>query len=119
GEKLVKFAGATVDSVFNLINRHQMDVPHTCNGWIQPAHNSSGLRLAEKRVREWRHEGADVSMLTANQITKLIGTQAYVGGWIDTRGGALQPLSYVRELGRIAIEHGASVYSDTPVEEIS
>src|SRR5437588_9899110 len=35
GEKLVTFAGRTDDSVFDLIAKHRMDVPHVRNGWIQ------------------------------------------------------------------------------------
>src|SRR5262249_29536620 len=35
GERLVAFAGNTADVVFALIARHQMNVPHTRNGWIQ------------------------------------------------------------------------------------
>ena len=35
GERLIRFAGATADSVFNLIERHGMNVPRVRHGWIQ------------------------------------------------------------------------------------
>ena len=35
GKWLVNFAGQTAQSVFDLIDRHQMDVPHVRKGWIQ------------------------------------------------------------------------------------
>ena len=34
GRRLVDFAGRTADTVFDLIDRHAMDVPHVRAGWI-------------------------------------------------------------------------------------
>ncbi|MGV8294177.1 FAD-dependent oxidoreductase, partial [Pseudomonas aeruginosa] len=53
GERLVRFAGATADSVFNLIERHAMDVPHVRSGWIQGAHTPAALELAHARAAQW------------------------------------------------------------------
>ncbi len=36
----------------------------------------------------------------AQETRNATGTDFYTGGWIDPRGGHLQPLSYVRELAR-------------------
>lgn len=119
GEKLVQFAGNTATTVLNLISRLRLNVPCVHEGWIQPAHNSKGMHLAEKRTREWQDEGADVSLLSRDQVSQMMGTKSYLGGWIDKRGAALQPLSYVRELARTAIEAGASIYTDTPVVAIA
>src|SRR5436305_5867049 len=43
GPKLVAFAGSTADSVFDLIAKHRMDVPHTRNGWVQGAHSKASI----------------------------------------------------------------------------
>jgi len=34
GARLIDFAGKTADSVFDLIAKYQMDVPHVRGGWI-------------------------------------------------------------------------------------
>ncbi|TKR54054.1 FAD-binding oxidoreductase [Allopusillimonas ginsengisoli] len=119
GNRLVKFAANTASTVFSLIDRYAMDVPTVRNGWIQPAHNEEGLRLARSRSRQWQEHGADVQLLSADETRRMLGSQAYRGGWLDKRGGGLQPLTYVRELARIAIQLGVDIYTDTPVSDIS
>ena len=39
------------------------------------------------------------------------GRSAYLGGWIDRRGGAIQPLAFARGLARAAISAGARLHS--------
>ena len=39
GPRLVDFAGRAADAVFDLIARHDMDVPRVRSGWIQGAHS--------------------------------------------------------------------------------
>ena len=77
GERLVRFAGATADAVFNLIERHAMDVPFVRKGWIQGAHTAQALRLAHGRAAEWAKLGADVEPLDRAQVAGLIGTDRY------------------------------------------
>src|SRR5690606_36939927 len=48
-----------------------------------------------------------------------IGTSTYLWGWLDKRGGGINPLSYSRGLARAAISAGARIHGDTPVTEIS
>jgi glycine/D-amino acid oxidase-like deaminating enzyme len=115
GERLVRFAGATADSVFNLIERHAMDVPHVRSGWIQGAHTPAALELAHARAAQWARHGADAQPLDKAQVARLIGTDRYLGGWIDRRAGAVQPLSYARGLARAALNAGAVIHTDTPV----
>lgn len=119
GEKLVRFAGDTPSAVFNLIDKYGLDVPNVRHGWLQPAHNDKGLRLAQTRVQQWSQRGADVSLLDPSELHTLMGSTAYSGGWLDRRGGAVQPLSYVRELARAAQDLGVRIYTHTPVASLS
>ena len=51
--------------------------------------------------------------------TANFGTEQYHGSVIDRRGGALQPLSYARELARVACARGASICAETTVTRMT
>lgn len=115
GERLAQFAGGTADSVFDLIKKHNMDVPLVCNGWIQGAHTAAGLDLVSRRAAQWAKRGVSgAKALSASEVAALLGTNKYVGGWLDPRGGGIQPLSYARGLARAAAGAGASIHGLSP-----
>ncbi|TNC07825.1 FAD-binding oxidoreductase [Methylobacterium terricola] len=119
GERLAAFGAGTADAVFDLIAKHRMDVPHTRTGWIQGAHTAEGLAQAEKRAEQWARRGAPTRLLDKDEAGRLIGSERYRGGWLDGRGGAVQPLSYARGLARAALAAGARIHTDTPVTGLS
>jgi glycine/D-amino acid oxidase-like deaminating enzyme len=113
GTRLVDFAGRTADAVFDLIDKHNMNVPHRRAGWIQGAHTRASLKTVASRAQQWARRGADVSLLDKEATDRMLGTGAYFGAWIDRRGGAVQPLSYARELARAAQAAGARLHGAT------
>ena len=119
GRQLIEFAGGTATSVFDLIAQYRMDVPHSRSGWIQGAHTHAALDLAHKRAEQWGRHGAPVHYLDQSQTQQLLGTERYLGGWVDERAGAVQPLSYVRGLARAAIADGARIHTESPVKSIT
>lgn len=118
GQRLVDFAKGTADAVFELIEKHGMDVPRTRQGWIQGAHTPAALQLAERRTREWQAQGVAARQLDRNETAHLLGTDKYFGGWLDPRGGGVQPLSYARELARAAQAAGVTIHTGTPVTQL-
>jgi glycine/D-amino acid oxidase-like deaminating enzyme len=119
GRRLVDFVGGSADIVFDLIDRHRMNVPHQRKGWIQGAHTEAGLDIVKRRAAQWASRGVDGAReLTAQDTGHLIGTDKYLGGWLDPRGGAIQPLAYARELGRIAVAAGAVIHGQSPVAKL-
>lgn len=118
GERLARFAGGTADVVFDLIARHGMDVPHRRAGWIQGAHTETGLAEVERRAAQWADLGAPTRVLDKAEAERLLGTGRYRGGWLDGRGGAIQPLSYARGLARAALKAGASIHGASPVTSL-
>ncbi len=114
GERLIAFGGGTADAVFGLIDKYAMDVPHVRNGWIQGAHTQEGMDQARRRAEQWGGRGAPVRMLDKSEAARLLGSERYVGGWIDGRGGGIQPLSYARGLARAAQKAGAIIHTRTP-----
>ena len=119
GQRLVDFAGSTADAVFDLIDKHRMDVPHVRRGWIQGSHTTEALRLAERRARDWGAQGVATQLLDRAETARLLGTDKYFGGWVDPRGGGVQPLSYARGLARAAIAAGVTIHTASPVTQLS
>ena len=115
GERLARFAGGTADVVFDLIARHGMDVPHSRAGWVQGAHTEAGLAEVAERAAQWADLGAPTRVLDRAETGQLLGTDRYLGGWLDGRGGAIQPLSYARGLARAAQKAGATIHGASPV----
>ncbi|MDR6452390.1 glycine/D-amino acid oxidase-like deaminating enzyme [Variovorax beijingensis] len=119
GQRLVDFAKGTADAVFDLIDKHGMDVPRARQGWIQGAHTPAAVQLAERRARDWQMQGVAARQLDRNETARLLGTDKYFGGWLDPRGGGVQPLSYARELARAAQAAGVVIHTGTPVTQLT
>jgi glycine/D-amino acid oxidase-like deaminating enzyme len=114
GARLVATVASGPDLVFELIRKYGIACAATRTGWIQPATSTAALEAIGARVEQWRRRGADVELLSSRQTERLTGSQRYSGGWIDRRGGTVQPLSYVRGLARAAAGAGARIFSRSP-----
>jgi len=98
--------------VFDLIARQRMDVPHRRAGWMQGAHTEAGLNEVSSRAEQWARQGADVAVLDRAETAEHLGCNAYLGGWVDRRGGAVQPLAHACGMARAA---GAALHGQSPV----
>jgi sarcosine oxidase len=119
GSRLVDTVASGPDVVFDLIQKYEIACAATRTGWIQPATSPSALEALAARVGQWRRRGADVELLSAAETARLTGSQRYSGGWIDRRGGTVQPLSYVRGLARAARSAGARIFSRSPATDLA
>lgn len=118
GERLVAFAGTAPDLVFDLIARHRIDCQASQSGWIQAAHAAKAMTAVESRARQWQARGVAVQPLDRASVAAFTGSPAYVGGWLDPRGGKLQPLSYARGLARAALSAGAGIHGGSPAQAL-
>ena len=118
GEAMVKASGAAADLVFDLIRRHEIDCDHQQNGWIQAAHTDAMLPALRQRHGDWAARDANVAWLERDELTRRMGDKRYQGGWIDKRGGGVQPLSYARGLAKAAQGQGARIYGASPVSAL-
>ncbi|GEP56788.1 NAD(P)/FAD-dependent oxidoreductase [Reyranella soli] len=119
GPALVDFASRTADVVWELIDKHRMDVPNTRNGWIQSAHAADMVGTLKSRVAQWERRGAPVALLDKAETEQHIGTDQYLCSWIDRRGGVVQPLAYARGLARAALAAGAAIHGRTPATALA
>jgi glycine/D-amino acid oxidase-like deaminating enzyme len=115
GERIWRFAGAAADGVFDLINRHGLDCNARRTPWVQALHSVKAVERARRRVDDWTKRGAPVEYLNREQVAAIAGTDIYLGGFADRRAGVLQPLSYARELARVALASGARIHAGARV----
>lgn len=118
GEALTRFVGSTADRVFDLIARHQMDVPFVRAGWIQGAHTQAMVETVKRRAGEWAARGVSTRFLDRDAMREAVGAAQYLAGWEDGRAGSIQPLAYARGLVRAALKAGAQIHGDTRVTGI-
>ncbi len=119
GEAFVALIRDSASLVFDLIRRHRIRAEAVQNGWIQPAHRASRLRLAESRVRQWGSRGAPVRLLSRAEMAALAGSDHWHGGWENRTGGRINPLGFARGLAEAAIRAGATVHTRSPVAGIT
>ena len=118
GRRLVEFAGAAPDLVFELIAKHRIDCGARRHGWVHAVHGRAALRPEEDRVRQWQARGAALEMLDRDQVAAVLGSDEYIAGLLDPRGGWLQPLAYARGLARAAQSAGVSLHGMSPATQI-
>jgi glycine/D-amino acid oxidase-like deaminating enzyme len=119
GSQLIARSAEAPDVVFELIRRYSIECGAVRTGWIQLAVSESHLRLLERRADQWRRRGADAAVLSDREAARLTGTRRYCGGWIDRRGGTVQPLAYLRGLLRAATSSGARVFAQSAAAKLA
>lgn len=114
GPNIVETVGGAADYLFDLVRRHNIKCDANQSGWIQAVHSQKSLKKPMDRAQQWLSRGANIEVLDASQIAALTGSNAHVGGWIDKRGGSVQPLALVQGLAKTASAAGARIFSGTP-----
>lgn len=116
---VLEVAGGAPDQVFEVIDRLAIDCHPVRAGYIQGSTSQAGLERGRAWVRQWGALGAPVRELDRDEIAALTGTRAYVGGFLDERGGNLHPLAYARGLARGALSAGARIHGASRVEHLA
>ena len=119
GGRMIAVSGGAGKSVFDLIDRHGIQCDAVRSGWIRAAHNDRGLDALKTTAAQWQARGAPVRVLQRDEIAQMIGTESYVGGLIDPRGGNLHPLNYALGLATAAQAAGANVHGQSRVRSLS
>ncbi|GAB7549178.1 NAD(P)/FAD-dependent oxidoreductase [Cupriavidus sp. 8B] len=118
-EPLIDAVSKSADLVFDLIKRHDIDCKPVRSGWLQLAYAPKDVEGLHARAKQWRKRGVPVEMLDSDAVARRVGTRAFAGGWLDSRAGAIQPLSYTRGLAQAALAAGAAVHSGSAVTSLS
>jgi glycine/D-amino acid oxidase-like deaminating enzyme len=118
GAQLIETVAAGPELVFGLIAKYQIDCEAHRSGWIQAATSQSALAAIAARVAQWRRRGASVQLLDRQQVSKLIGSERYCGGWLDGRGGTVQPRSFQLGLARALLRLGGRIFTRSPAVKL-
>jgi len=101
--------------VFDLAEKHGIDVSLERAGILTAAHTRAALSRLERRVATLRRLGYQVELLDRAATSEVVGNDPryYLGSVLDHDGGAINPLAYVRGLARAAIDAGARFHQGT------
>lgn len=114
-EPLISTVSNSADLVFNLIKRHSIDCAPVRKGWMQVSYTDKGVAGLHARADQWARRGVPVQPLDAAAVTARMGSQAFAGGWLDGRAGAIHPLAYARGLVGAALAAGARIHGQSAV----
>jgi sarcosine oxidase len=93
--------------VYSLVERFGIACGLARAGWISATHTPKAADAWRRRVEAEQRLGLPTRYLDAAEVSSRLGTDSYVGGLFDPRGGAVQPLAYARGLAKGAITLGA------------
>lgn len=119
GARIINSYIHSADEVFGLIERHGLKCDSVRKGWLRGAHCTAAIRNLEKDVARWTEQGMNIRLIDGDELQTLSGTSAYRAATLVPAGGCLHPLSYTRELVRVAREHGARVCFPHQVQSVN
>ncbi len=114
-EPLISTVSNSADLVFKLIERHRIDCAPVRQGWMQVSYTQKGVAGLHARADQWARRGVPVQRLEARDVAARMGSEAFAGGWLDGRAGAIQPLAYARGLVGAALAAGVQIHGHSAV----
>ncbi|KAG1657106.1 Dimethylglycine dehydrogenase, mitochondrial [Nymphon striatum] len=97
--------------------RYDLKCDSARKGWLRAAHSHSAIPELEKVAKNWAEFGLDIETVEGDQLHKLTGIKAYSYANHVKSGGSVHPLSFTRELARVALEQGAKIFSNSKVSK--
>ena len=118
GRRMIRLSGEAGQLVFDLIAQHKIQCDARPVGWLRAAHNHGGMTSLAQKAEQWAQHGAELTLLSQTEVAQAIGTNAYIGGLIDPRGGNLHPLNYALGLCEAARVAGVRIFGQSKVEKL-
>ncbi|MGY2094687.1 NAD(P)/FAD-dependent oxidoreductase [Pseudomonas simiae] len=117
-EPLISTVSSSADLVFKLIEKHGIDCAPVRKGWMQVSYTEKGVAGLHARADQWARRGVPVQRLDASTVASRMGSDAFAGGWLDGRAGAIQPLAYARGLVGAALAAGVRIHGQSAVTDL-
>jgi glycine/D-amino acid oxidase-like deaminating enzyme len=114
GERFNALLRDSAAYLFDLARKYDISAEAEQTGWVQPVHSPGRFKLAERRVREWSALGAPVELLDRAAVSKMLGSDAWFGGFWNRTGGHINPLALARGMAQAALKLGAVIFARSP-----
>ena len=118
GQRMLSFASAAPDLVFDLVKRHGIDCEAEQTGTLRVAFNARKLAAARATLAQLQQTGSPAQWIDREGLAAATGTKRYLGGIRFPQGGKLNPLGYARGLAEAAQQAGAHIHGGTPALRI-
>jgi glycine/D-amino acid oxidase-like deaminating enzyme len=118
GQQMYEIAANAPLFTRELIRRHGIECEATHTGTLRLAHHDRAFDALKSAGDALSKDGVAVRLLDRAAATNEAGTEIYVGGLFDPRGGNLHPLKYARGLAKAILSKGAAIYVHSPVREL-
>ncbi len=118
GQRLIDLVMKTPQSVFDIVRQYDLDCDPVQNGWVQAAASKRIWESQQRVAEDYNRYGDAMSVIDGDTLTEKTGAYGYAGGLSCPVAGSIHPLSYTRELARVAQQSGASIYTDSGVTGI-
>lgn len=118
GVRINEVGAGAPQFVMDLAQEHGIDISVVRGGILSAAHTPQALEKFRKRANFWQQLGENVEFVDGRQVADVLGFGRYLGGIIDRRGVAINPLAFVFGLARAAVEHGATLFEDAHVDSL-
>lgn len=118
GRGLVALAEHAVEHTEARIADDAIDCDYVAAGNVLAGVNSRQAATLERAAAAASEAGAPVRMLPPGELRERRLPAAFTCGYIEERGGVLNPGKYIRALREQAVAAGAQLYENTPVQKI-
>ena len=118
GDALIALLAAAPEEVFRLIETQSIDCAPVRAGTLHCAHSAAGLRDLQSRYAQLTASGAPVELISAQDARARTGSASFHGALFDPRAGVIQPLAYAKGLARAAVQAGAKLFENSPVQSM-
>ena len=110
GHRMAQRWGNGGPLLFGLIEKHGIKCDAAPVGFLRSATSEKTLEGLREIARQWRVHGADYDDVSREEMAAMVGSDAYIGGVIDRRGGNIHPLNYALGLAEAAEKAGAVIH---------
>ena len=117
-ERMSQTSLKSADDLFDFIRTYQIQCQARQKGWIRVDHCAAARKIARQNAKLWNAFGADFEFMERQDVQRLTGAKGYATGTVSARGGAVQPMSLVRGMDRVARAAGVQVFSFSPVKSM-
>jgi sarcosine oxidase len=118
GSGLFRLGEEAVDFLAALVARRNLQCHFIRPGLVRLAHSTAAMKAVEQACTALNARGVAARLLLARDVKEIVGTDRYMGGMVDPRGGNLHPLDLARELARAATESGARIFIRSPARSL-